>query len=61
MQQFLLDKKGLFIAAHRKALDGIIRGGQKTHEVATAFLQNPSEHPIVHTHPETGAKLSSTS
>ena len=56
MQQFLLDKKGLFIAAHRKALDGIIRGGQKTHKIATGFLQNPSEHPIVHTHPETGRK-----
>ncbi len=56
MQQFLLDKKGLFIAAHRKALDGIIRGGQKTHKIATAFLQDPSEHPIVHTHPETGRK-----
>ena len=56
MQQFLLDKKGLFTAAHRKALDGFIRGGQKTHEMATAFLQDPSEHPIVHTHPETGRK-----
>ena len=56
MQQFLLDKKGLFTAAHRKALDGMIRGGQKTHAMATAFLQNPSEHPIVHTHPETGRK-----
>ena len=56
MQQFLLDKKGLFTAAHRNALDGFIRGGQKTHEIATAFLQHRSEHPIVHTHPETGRK-----
>ncbi|HJP38925.1 MAG TPA: TauD/TfdA family dioxygenase [Gammaproteobacteria bacterium] len=56
MQQFLLDKKGLFTAAHRKALDGFIRGGQKTHEIATNFLQHRSEHPIVCTHPETGRK-----
>jgi taurine dioxygenase len=56
MQQFLLDKKGLFTAVHRNALDGFIRGGQKTHEIATAFLQHRSEHPIVHTHPETGRK-----
>ncbi|MEC9375096.1 MAG: TauD/TfdA family dioxygenase [Pseudomonadota bacterium] len=56
MQQFLLDRKGLFIAAHRNALDKMIRGGQKTHQVATGFLQDPSEHPLVHTHPETGRK-----
>ncbi len=56
MQQFLLDKKGVFIGAHRNALDRIIRGGQKTQEMATAFLQNPAEHPLVHTHPETGRK-----
>ena len=56
MQQFLLDKKGVFTAAHRKALDGIIRGGQKTHEIATEFLQHRSEHTIVCTHPETGRK-----
>ncbi|MGI9309501.1 MAG: TauD/TfdA dioxygenase family protein [Gammaproteobacteria bacterium] len=56
MQEFLLDKKGLFIAAHRQALDGMIRGGETTHQIAAAFLQNPSEHPLVHTHPETGRK-----
>ena len=42
MQRYLLDKKGLFIGTHRKALDKIIRGGQKTHEIATAFLQDPA-------------------
>lgn len=56
MQQFLLDKKGLFSAVHRNVLDGIIRGGQKTHKIATEFLQHRSEHPIVCTHPETGRK-----
>lgn len=56
MQAFLEDKHGLFITAHRNALDGIIRGGSETHEVASGFLRNPTEHPLVHVHPETGRK-----
>lgn len=56
MQAFLEDKHGEFIATHRNALDGIIRGGPKTHDIAKGFLQEPAEHPLVHVHPETGRK-----
>jgi taurine dioxygenase len=56
LQRFVEDKHGLFIAAHRNALDGMIRGGPETHEIARGFLQEPTEHPLVHVHPETGRK-----
>ena len=56
MQAFLDDKHCVFIAAHRNALDGIIRGGPDVHEIAKGFLQEPAEHPLVHVHPETGRK-----
>ena len=54
MQDFLRDKYGYFVAAHRRALDGMILGGTATHQIATGFLQDPARHPLVHTHPETG-------
>jgi taurine dioxygenase len=54
MQDFLKDKRGYFIAAHKRARDAMIRGGTATHQIATGFLKDPAEHPLVHTHPETG-------
>jgi taurine dioxygenase len=56
MQDFLEGRSGLFVAMHRGALDGIIKGGPATKDVAAGFLQESTEHPLVHTHPETGKK-----
>jgi taurine dioxygenase len=56
MKAFLEQRRGLFVAMHRRALDAIIRAGPAGQKAAAGFLQNGSEHPLVHTHPETGRK-----
>jgi taurine dioxygenase len=56
MQTFIETCNGLFVAMHRRALDGIIRGGPDAVDMAAGFLQQAEEHPLVHTHPETGKK-----
>ena len=56
MKEFLDKRRGLFVAMHRRALDAMIKGGVETKDIATGFLQNAVEHPLVHTHPETGRK-----
>ena len=56
MKEFVASQRGLFVAMHRNALDQIIKMGPAAADVAKGFLQRTSEHPLVHTHPETGRK-----
>lgn len=56
MKEFLEDRRGLFVALHPSALDAMVRAGPAAKDAAAGFLQKPSEHPLVHTHPETGRK-----
>ena len=56
MKEFLEHRRGLFIAMHPNALDAIIKAGPAAADAAKGFLQKPTEHPLVHTHPETGRK-----
>ena len=48
--------RGLFVAVHPNALNAIVSSGPAAHDAAQRYLQTPAEHPLVHTHPETGKK-----
>jgi len=56
MKEFIRNRRGLFPALHDAAIDRMIKGGPEASQTAKMFLGKPSEHPLVHTHPETGKK-----
>jgi len=56
MKKFLEGRSALFPALDVSALDFLVKSGPAGMETAAKFIQTPAEHPLVHTHPETGRK-----
>ncbi len=56
MKRFVENRTGLFSTLHDGALDRMIKGGPEAFQKAGNYMNLPSEHPLVHTHPETGKK-----
>ncbi|MGI9260707.1 MAG: TauD/TfdA dioxygenase family protein, partial [Woeseiaceae bacterium] len=56
MKEFVEGRSGYFVALHSQALNAMVQTGPDAADAARGYLQKPAEHPLVHTHPETGRK-----
>lgn len=56
MKAFVDTLSGYFVALHPQALNAMVETGPDAADAARGYLQKPAEHPLVHTHPETGKK-----
>lgn len=56
MKEFVEARSGYFVALHPTVLNMMVETGPDAADAAGKYLQKPAEHPLVHTHPETGKK-----
>jgi taurine dioxygenase len=56
VKEFVAARSGYFVALHPQALNTMVQTGPDAAEAARGYLRKPVEHPLVHTHPETGRK-----
>jgi taurine dioxygenase len=57
MQEFLIGKSALYVSMDMTTLDGFIKAGPDGPQKYARFIaQPPVEHPLVHTHPDSGKK-----